>query len=137
MSDDEILDSLDRELLLGLCNRPADCPSCRERWSKIGALRRLRSLRGNHDTAEILADPDAMSAIEASKYTAEEDLIPHEEVKRQLGLADAHPPLTRERVAAAVGELMDGIRGATGGHEPFGRVWLTDRLCRLLGVIEE
>jgi hypothetical protein len=90
MSDDELLDSLDRELLLGLCNRPADCPSCRERWSKIGALRRLRSLRGNH--------------------------------------------VTRERIEKVVGELMDGIRGATGGHEPFDRVWLTDRLCRLLGV---
>jgi hypothetical protein len=59
----------------------------------------------------------------------------------------AHPPLTRERVAAAVAELFvsmntkaDRLLFADANNEDLGMWWrekgLTDRLCRLLGVVE-
>jgi hypothetical protein len=64
-------------------------------------------------------------------------------------LADAylaHPPLTRERVAAAVGELFTTRNGASSGRvmellrddrltiRQFTPSVMTDELCRLLGV---
>jgi hypothetical protein len=67
----------------------------------------------------------------------------------QHALADARPPLTRERIAEAVGELFKTHNGASSGRvmellrddrltiRQFTPSVMTDELCRLLGVEDE